>query len=86
MDCLTELKKSFSDAVVGLSDHTTSINSCLGAVALGASILERHYVDDREIRKGPDIICSMNENELKNLIIGSKEIFDSKGGKKETTE
>lgn len=82
LDCLTELKKSFPDAVVGLSDHTRSINSCLGAVALGASLLERHYVDDRKIRKGPDIICSMNENELKDLIIGSKEIFDSKGGKK----
>lgn len=82
LDCLTELKKSFPDAVVGLSDHTTSINSCLGAVALGASILERHYVDNRKLRKGPDVVCSMNEEELKNLIIGSKEIFDSKGGKK----
>ena len=82
LDCITELKKSFKDAVVGLSDHTLSINSCLGATALGASILERHFVDDRKIRKGPDIICSMNHSELKKLIVGSNEIFLSRGGNK----
>ena len=82
LDCITELKRSFNDAVVGLSDHTLSINSCLGATALGASILERHFIDDRKIRKGPDIICSMNQEELKQLIVGSNEIFLSKGGNK----
>ncbi len=82
LDCITELKKNFKDAVVGLSDHTTSINTCLGATALGASILERHYIDDRKIRKGPDIKCSMNEEELKKLIIGANEIYLSRGGNK----
>ena len=65
--------------MVGLSDHTTSINTCLGATALGASILERHYIDDRKIRKGPDIKCSMNEEELKKLIIGANEIYLKRG-------
>tara|TARA_A100001011_G_scaffold314891_1_gene333262 strand:+ start:25111 stop:26154 length:1044 start_codon:yes stop_codon:yes gene_type:complete len=86
LDCITELKKNFGDAVVGLSDHTTSINTCLGAVALGASILERHYIDDRKIRKGPDIKCSMNEKELRQLIVGANEIYLSRGGNKKAID
>lgn len=82
LNCVEELKKAYPDAVVGLSDHTLSNNACLGSVALGASILERHYIDNRLTRTGPDIKCSMNENELKELIKGSKEIFDSLGGGK----
>ena len=34
--------------------------ACLGAVALGASILERHFTDKMS-RPGPDIVCSMDE-------------------------
>ena len=39
------LQSEFPDAVVGLSDHTTDNLACFGAVALGASILERHFTD-----------------------------------------
>ena len=42
---MQELHKAFPDKVFGLSDHTTNNNACLGAVALGASILERHFTD-----------------------------------------
>ena len=56
---MTELMTAFPNAVVGLSDHTTSNLACLGAVALGASILERHFTDSMS-RPGPDIVCSMD--------------------------
>ena len=46
----------------------------LASVALGASILERHYTDSR-YRKGPDIINSMDPAELRFLIDRSKEIW-----------
>lgn len=82
LECLTELKKNFPKAVLGLSDHTVSNYSCLGAVALGAQILERHFTDTKT-RKGPDIICSMTPSELSELIDGSKKIFRSLRGKKE---
>lgn len=82
LDCITELKSNFPDAVVGLSDHTKSEYSCLGAVALGASILERHFTDTKE-REGPDISCSMDAEEMKRLIEGSNAIFLSRGGKKD---
>ncbi len=82
LNCITELKSNFPDAVVGLSDHTESEYACLGAVALGASILERHFTDTKE-RKGPDISCSMDANEMKRLIEGSNAIFLSRGGNKD---
>jgi len=79
------LKEAFPDAVLGLSDHTTSNYTCLGAVALGASILERHFTDSME-RPGPDIICSMNPESLTDLIIGSNIIFSARGGEKESVK
>ncbi len=82
LNAMSELKKNFPDAIIGLSDHTTSNYTCLGAVAMGASILERHFIDKKN-RKGPDISCSMNEKELKDLISGSKIIYSSLKGKKE---
>ena len=81
LNALKELKDAFPDAVLGLSDHSTSNNACLGAVALGASILERHFTDTIE-RDGPDIVCSMDGVNLSNLISGSKEIFYSLGSNK----
>ena len=79
---MMELHKAFPDNVFGLSDHTLNNNACLGAVALGGSILERHFTDHMQ-RTGPDIVCSMDEQECKNLVTGSKEIWTMRGGTKE---
>ena len=70
LNCIHELK-NFKDAVVGLSDHTTSNFTSYGALALGAKIIEKHYVDDK-LRKGPDISCSMDPNDLKDLTVEAK--------------
>lgn len=75
------LKDAFPDAVVGLSDHTTSNYTCLGAVAVGASILERHFTDSMK-RVGPDISSSMDPESLKSLIEGSRIIHSARGGEK----
>jgi N-acetylneuraminate synthase len=81
LGAILRLKEAFPDAVVGLSDHTTSNYACLGAVAVGASILERHFTD-RMSRPGPDIVCSMDPAALSALIEGSKVIFAARGGDK----
>ena len=81
LGAIKTLKEAFPDAVIGLSDHTTSNYTCLGAVALGASILERHFTDSME-RPGPDIICSMDPRSLTDLIDGSNVIFSARGGEK----
>jgi N-acetylneuraminate synthase len=82
LGAMTALREAFADAVIGLSDHTISNYPCLGAVALGASILERHFTDSMD-REGPDIICSMDPKTLSELIEGSRIIFNARGGKKE---
>jgi len=82
LGAMLELKEEFPNAIIGLSDHTTSNRACFAATALGACILERHFTDKME-RSGPDIINSMDPIGLKELIIGSTEIALMRGGKKE---
>jgi N-acetylneuraminate synthase len=78
---MVKLQESFPDAVIGLSDHTITNHACFGAVALGASILERHFTDHME-RQGPDIVCSMDETNCSELILGSRIIAEQRGGEK----
>ena len=81
LGAMNELQDTFSDAVIGLSDHTVSNHACFGAVALGASILERHFTDSMT-REGPDIINSMDPSAAKKLILGANTIFEQRGGSK----
>ena len=85
LGAMVELAKDFPNAVVGLSDHTTDNLACFGAVALGASILERHFTD-RMDREGPDIVCSMDPEACKELIVGSRILRKERGGHKEATK
>lgn len=85
LGAMQKLKDAFPEAVIGLSDHTTSNYTCLGAVALGASILERHFTDSMD-REGPDISCSMDPRRLSDLIQGSRVIFSARGGDKKPVQ
>jgi len=78
---MKQMHNTFLDKVFGLSDHTLNNNACLGAVALGASILERHFTDYMQ-RTGPDIVCSMDEKACSDLILSSNEIWQMRGGTK----
>ena len=81
LNSISDISEAFPDAVLGLSDHSLTNYPCLGAVALGASILERHFTESKD-RKGPDIVCSMDPSELSELIRGSRTIYEAtKGGK-----
>ncbi len=82
LGALAELASAFSDAVLGLSDHSLSNYPCLGAVALGASILERHFTSDKAW-PGPDVSVSMDPRELHEMIAGSRAIHLALGGRKE---
>jgi len=79
---MQELMKEFKDIPIGLSDHTLNNLSSYAAISLGASIIERHYTDHMD-RKGPDIVCSMDEKSCKELILNSKIIKSMLGGIKE---
>jgi N-acetylneuraminate synthase len=76
------MRQHFPNAVLGLSDHSMGNYACLGAAALGASILERHFTSDKNW-PGPDVPISMDPAELKDLIAASRAIFQALGGSKE---
>lgn len=81
LGAMVQLQEAFPQAVVGLSDHTLSNHACFGAVALGGSILERHFTDHMN-RVGPDIVCSMDEQACQELIEGAKILQLQRGGEK----
>jgi len=81
LGALAALKRVFPDAVLGLSDHSLGNYACFAAVALGASILEKHFTSDKKW-PGPDVPLSIDPKELKELIIGSQAILESLGGHK----
>ncbi len=85
LGAMKELMDEFPNIPIGLSDHSLNNNACLAAIALGASLLERHFTDSM-YRPGPDIICSMNPVTLSELIQGSNEIFKMRGGEKKPLE
>lgn len=70
---------------VGYSDHTLGIEVSLAAVALGASVIEKHFTLDRRM-KGPDHKASLEPSELKTLVqsIRNIEIAMGTGIKKPT--
>jgi len=78
---LDQLRETFPDAVLGLSDHSLGIYTCFGATAKGASILEKHFTSNKKW-SGPDIPISIDGVQLKDLIVGSRAIFKALEGKK----
>lgn len=81
LGAMLDLHKAFPLVPFGLSDHTQNNHACLAAVALGASVVERHFTD-RMNRDGPDIVCSMDEQALRELLAGTQEIACMRGGEK----
>ncbi len=78
---INDLLDNFPGLLVGLSDHSMNIWTCLGAVALGASILEKHFTISREWA-GPDTGISIEPDELRDLIDGSRAVWQARGGAK----
>ncbi len=82
LGAMQEMMQAFPGIPIGLSDHTVNNTACISAIALGACLVERHFTD-RMDRIGPDIVCSMDELQLKELLQASQEIFLMRGGHKE---
>lgn len=63
---------------VGLSDHTGGIGTAIGAVSLGARVIEKHFTLDRN-DGGVDAAFSLEPDELKSLVIESERVFEALG-------
>lgn len=81
LGALAQLAHHFEDAVLGLSDHSLGNYTCFAAVALGASIVEKHFTADKSW-PGPDVPISIDPPELRDLILGTKAIHAALGGHK----
>lgn len=68
----------FPEAVLGLSDHTPGHSTVLGAVALGARLVEKHFTDDNR-RDGPDHPFSMTPSAWREMVERTRELEDALG-------
>ena len=58
---------------VGWSDHTPGLTTALGAVALGAPVLEKHFTSDRTL-PGPDHLASLEPDALAEYVAATKQL------------
>ena len=85
LDFINVLKKIFPNVVIGYSDHSLGIIPSISAISKGALIIEKHFTDTKK-RSGPDIVCSMDPQELELLKKASIEIFYSNGKNKKISK
>ena len=73
LNVLQTLRKMYPNMVLGLSDHTPQHATVLGAVALGASMVEKHFTDD-VTRVGPDHAFSMDARTWRDMVDRTREL------------
>ena len=79
LNVLRTYRALFPDAVLGLSCHTPGHATVLGAVALGARVIEKHFTDDTG-RDGPDHLFSMTPATWRDMVDRTRELEYALGG------
>ena len=86
LNVLKTYKKVFKNKIIlGLSDHTQGHSTVLGAVTLGARVVEKHFTDDNN-RKGPDHYFSMNPKTWLEMVKETRRLENSLGDGKKIVE
>ena len=79
LNVLKTFKNKFKNNIIlGLSDHTQGHTAVLGAVTLGARVIEKHFTDDNK-RKGPDHAFAMNPKTWKQMVIETRKLETALG-------
>ncbi|MDB3973971.1 N-acetylneuraminate synthase family protein [Alphaproteobacteria bacterium] len=81
---ITSLKKKYKNELIGYSDHTIGTDLACASLSFRPVILEKHFTLSKN-EKGPDIICSIDKNELKYLLKASNNVFLSLNYNKKDT-
>ena len=72
LNAMLTIQKEF-DVAIGYSDHTVGIEVDIAAVAMGASIIEKHFTLDK-LMNGPDHKASLNPDELKAMVLAIRNV------------
>lgn len=78
LNVLKTYQNMFPNVVLGLSDHTHGYATVLGAVALGARVIEKHFTDDND-RVGPDHPFAMNPETWAAMVIATRQLERAMG-------
>jgi sialic acid synthase SpsE len=78
LNVLKLYRNLFPDVVLGLSDHTPGHSTVMGAISLGARVIEKHFTDDTN-RVGPDHAFSMDPLSWSNMVKCSRELESALG-------
>ena len=78
LNVLKTYQVMYPNVVMGLSDHTPGHATVLGAIALGARVIEKHFTDDID-RAGPDHAFSMNPKAWSEMVARSRELENALG-------
>lgn len=83
LNVLKTYRELYPEAVLGLSDHTPGHATVLGAVALGARVVEKHFTDD-PTRTGPDHPFSMDPETWRDMVDRTRELERALGSESKT--
>ena len=78
LNVLKVYREMYPDMVLGLSDHTPGHATVLGAVTLGARMIEKHFTDDLK-RTGPDHAFSMDLKTWREMVDRTRELENALG-------
>ncbi len=78
LNAMNTIKNAFPGVIVGYSDHTLGIEIPVAAVAMGASVIEKHFTLDKSML-GPDHKASLEPHELKDMVDSIRNIESALG-------
>ena len=67
LKAIETLKREFPEFIIGYSDHTLGVDSCIFAAVMGAKVVEKHFTYDKKA-DGPDHMLSATKDEMKYLV------------------
>jgi N-acetylneuraminate synthase len=78
LNVLKKFKQQFPNTILGLSDHTFGHATVLGAIALGAVVIEKHFTDNND-NEGPDHKFAMNPKTWREMVNNANEVYYALG-------